>query len=157
MDTCRSEASAAEGRRSHKPDDTDQAKPFDFQKSMNATSPCETTSESRTQRENYVLPAVNIYQTQDGYLLEADMPGVSRDGLEIYLDQNELTLLGHRSRVTPEGVHYRESSEGEFRRVFELDPEIDTDKITARVENGVLTLHLARREQAKPRQIAITD
>jgi len=41
--------------------------------------------------------------------------------------------------------------------VFELDPEIDTNNITARVENGVLTLHLAKREQVKPRRIAVTD
>jgi len=128
---------------------------------MNNTTQCETKNETRGEQVNYLLPSVNIYQTSDGYTLEADMPGVNRDGLEVYLDQNELTLLGRRqpspSPGTPETTHYRESACGDFRRVFELDPEIDTDKITARVENGVLTLHLARREHMKPRQIAITD
>jgi HSP20 family protein len=126
---------------------------------MNNTTSCETRNETRDERVNYLLPAVNIYQTPEGYTLEADMPGVNREGLEIYLDQNELTLLGRRNPGpnTPETTHYRESTSGDYRRVFELNPEVDTDKITARVENGVLTLHLARREQLKPRQIAITD
>jgi len=126
---------------------------------MNNATLCETKNEACGERVNYLLPAVNIYQKLDGYTLEADMPGVNREGLEIYLDQNELTLLGRRAQSpgAPDTTHYRESSSGDYRRVFELDPEIDTDKITARVENGVLTLHLARREQVKPRQIAITD
>lgn len=108
-------------------------------------------------RIDYVLPEVNIYETQEGYTLEADMPGVSKDGLEIVLERNELTLVGHRQDSRPETVHYRESSDGDYRRVFELDPEIHTEKISARVENGVLTLHLAKREHAKPRKIAVTD
>lgn len=124
---------------------------------MKNTTSTEPQNEARGERVNYQLPAVNIYQTPEGYTLEADMPGVNRDGLEIFLDQNELTLLGRRQAGTPESFHYRESADGDYRRVFELDPEIDTDKITARVENGVLTLHLARREQLKPRQIAVTD
>ncbi|MBX3746198.1 MAG: Hsp20/alpha crystallin family protein [Verrucomicrobiae bacterium] len=110
-----------------------------------------------TERVQYAIPPVNIYETPEGYLLEADMPGVTRDSLEIYLDRNELTLLGRRGITPTEGVHYRESGEGDFRRVFELDPEIDTDKITARVDQGVLTLHLARREHLKPRKISVTE
>lgn len=124
---------------------------------MNAVSKRENETSQSAERAAYLLPAVNIYETQEGYLLEADMPGVNKDGLEIYLDQNELTLLGRRSQSNPEMEHYRESGEGDFRRVFELNPEIDTDKITARVENGVLSLSLAKREQVKPRRISITE
>jgi HSP20 family protein len=109
------------------------------------------------ERVNYQLPAVNIYQTDDGYTLEADIPGVNRDGLEIHLDQNELTLVARRHASSDGTVHYRESADGDFRRVFELNPEIDTDKIAARVDQGVLTLHLPRREAVKPRKIAVTD
>jgi HSP20 family protein len=120
-----------------------------------------TKSESDTpaaaERVNYQLPAVNIYETDDGYTLEADIPGVNREGLEIHLDQNELTLVGRRQVFNGGTVHYRESAEGDFRRAFELDPEIDTDKIAARVDQGVLTLHLPRREAVKPRKIAVTD
>lgn len=124
---------------------------------MNTLTKRETETPAATERVNYQLPAVNIYETEDGYTLEADVPGVTREGLEIYLDQNELTLLGRRATTRPELRHYRESSDGDFRRVFELHPELDTDQITARVENGVLTLHLPKREHVKPRRIAITD
>lgn len=124
---------------------------------MNAVAKRGTETPALAERINYLLPAVNIYESEDGYLLEADMPGVTKDGLEIYLERNELTLLGRRTQRQWETEHYRESTEGEFRRVFELDPEIDTGKITARVENGVLSLHLAKREHVKPRKIAVTD
>lgn len=126
---------------------------------MNAVTQCEPkpTTEATPERLSYVLPSVDIYETKDGYTLEADMPGVTRESLEIYLDQNELTLLGRRAQPSYESRHYRESGTGDFRRVFELDPEINTENITAKVENGVLTLHLAKREEVKPRRIAITD
>jgi len=124
---------------------------------MNAVAKRGTETPTVAERISYLLPPVNIYESDEGYLLEADMPGVTKDGLEIYLEHNELTLIGRRSLPKWETAHYRESGEGEFRRVFELDPEIDTGKITARVENGVLTLNLAKREQVKPRKIAITD
>lgn len=128
-------------------------------KTMNAMTQQdrETDTPSAAERVNYQLPAVNIYETQDGYTLEADVPGVTRESLEIYLDRNELTLLGRRATLRPETVHYRESAAADFRRVFELAHEINTDAITAKVENGVLTLHLARREETKPRKIAVTD
>lgn len=121
-----------------------------------AKSPAETSA-AAAERVTYQLPAVNIYETEEGYTLEADMPGVNKDGLEIFLEQNELTLLGRRAATTPDTAHYRESGDGDFRRVFELNPEIDTEKISARVDSGVLTLHLALRERVKPRKIAITD
>ena len=124
---------------------------------MKTANTCETDRPAATDRRSYQLPAVNIFETVEGFTLEADVPGVTRDGLEIFLDRNELTLLGRRSATRPEAVHYRESVDGDFRRVFELNPEIDTDRITARVENGVLTLQLAKREQVKPRRIAVTD
>jgi HSP20 family protein len=124
---------------------------------MNAVAQRETGTTKEAERVEYLLPAVNIYETAEGYILEADMPGVTKAGLEIYLDRNELTILGRRSVGSRSPVHYRECSPGDFRRVFELDPEIDTDKITAKVENGVLTLHLAKREHVKPRRIAVTD
>ena len=124
---------------------------------MNTVTQRDAETPAVAERLNYQLPTVNIYETDDGYTLEADIPGVSRDGLEIHLDQNELTLVAHRQPLPGGTEHYRESANGDFRRVFELDPEIDTDKIAARVEQGVLTLHLPRREAVKPRKIAVTD
>jgi HSP20 family protein len=109
-----------------------------------------------TQR-GYVSPRVNITETKDGYLLQAEMPGVNKEGLEILLEGNELTLIGRR-HDDPQGAElvYRESNNRDFRRVFVLDPTIDTSKIDARMENGVLNLYLPKAEQVKPRKIAVT-
>ena len=125
---------------------------------MNALTPAKTKTPAADEAPGYLLPTVNIYETEAGYLVEADMPGVSRDGLEIYLDHNELTLLGRRGGSGEAGTaRYRESSPADFRRVFELHPEIDTQKITARVDQGVLSLLLGKREEVKPRRIEVTE
>lgn len=104
----------------------------------------------------YLYPPVNVVETKEGYLLEAEMPGVGKDGLEILLEDNELTIVGHR-RVGVEGAQllYRESTDRDFRRAFALDPAIDTSKITARIERGVLTLNLPKAEKLKPRKISV--
>jgi HSP20 family protein len=102
-------------------------------------------------------PRVDINETKDGYVLQAEMPGVNKDGLELLLEGNELTLIGHRQDV-PQGTElvYRESTGRDYRRVFVLDPTIDTSKVDARMENGVLYLHLPKAEQVKPRKITVT-
>ncbi len=102
----------------------------------------------------YISPEVNIFETKDGYLLEAEMPGVTKTGLEITLENNEMTILGHRQLRPLEGeAVFCESHEGDFRRVFALDPAIDTSKISARMEQGVLKLTLPKSERVKPRKI----
>lgn len=108
-------------------------------------------------QRGFVSPRVNITETKDGYLLHAEMPGVNKDGLEILLEGNELTLIGRRSEG-PEGAQlvYRESAARDFRRMFVLDPTIDVGKIDAKMENGVLNLHLPKAEVVKPRKIAVT-
>jgi len=105
-----------------------------------------------------VAPEVNIFETKDGYVLEAEMPGVGKDGLEITLDGNEITLTGRRGAETVTGQSvFRERRLADFRRVFELDPAIDTSKIAARLEQGVLTLTLPKSERVKPRKIVVSD
>ena len=100
---------------------------------------------------------VNIYETAESYVLEAELPGVSKEGVSVNVENNLLTLEGRRPvPVLPEdGYFYRESSGGDFRRVFELDPAIEAGKISARMEQGVLTLTLSKAEAAKPRRIAV--
>ena len=104
----------------------------------------------------YVSPEVNIYENKDGYLLQAEMPGVSKDGLDITLEGNEITIVGHRRMPDlPGAVLLRESHQADFRRVFELDPAIDTSKVVARMDQGVLTLTLPKSERVKPRRISV--
>ena len=108
---------------------------------------------------DYVAPEVNIFETPSGYVLEADMPGVAKDGLEISLEGNELTLLGRRQELDLPEVQflYRESRPADFRRTFELDPAIDTSKISAKMEQGILTVTLPKAERVKPRRIKVGD
>jgi HSP20 family protein len=114
--------------------------------------------ENQLTERRYFAPDVNIYETKDAYVLEAEMPGVAKDGLEITLEGNALTLVGHRSDESPTGqALYRESRPADYRRVFELDPVIDANKINARVDQGVLTLSLPKAERVKPRKIAVTE
>ncbi len=110
----------------------------------------------RSERTRFVQPQVNIVETADGYVLEAEMPGVNKEGLEVLLDGNELTIVG-RKATTEIGAElvYRESSEFDYRRKFELDPAIDTARIIARMENGLLHLDLPKAERVKPRKISI--
>lgn len=111
----------------------------------------------RPETQRYITPEVNIHEAQDEYLLEADMPGVSKEGLEVLLESNELTLIGHRQATAPvEGILFRESDPCDYRRVFELAPTIDASKITAKMDQGVLTLHLPKAEKVKPRKIEVS-
>jgi HSP20 family protein len=108
------------------------------------------------QERAYASPEVNIFETKDGYVLEAEMPGVCKESLEIMLEGNEMTIVGHRKNETVPGEPlFRERTLVDFRRVFELDPAIDTAKITARMDQGVLTLTLPKSEKVKPRRITV--
>jgi HSP20 family protein len=108
--------------------------------------------------ESYLSPEVNIFETKDGYVLEAEMPGVSKENLELTLENNLLSIVGRRNQDTAGADFvYRESRPAHFRRVFELDPVIDVTRITARVNQGILTLDLPKTEQVKPRKIAVNN
>jgi len=112
--------------------------------------------EQARQRMEYLTPVVNIFETKEGYVLEAEMPGVSKAGLEITLEGNDLTILGHKTEVTlPGEALLNECSTAGYRRVFELDPAIDTAKISAKMEQGILVLNLPKSEQVKPRKISV--
>lgn len=114
------------------------------------------TREQQPDRKGWLQPQVNIVERTDGYLLEAEMPGVSKDGLDLILEGNELTIIGHRKNTVAEAQQvYRESLDRDYRRSFELDPAIDTKGIVAHFENGVLILELPKAERVKPRKIAV--
>jgi len=112
----------------------------------------------RTEYQEFVVPVVNIFETKDGYALEAEMPGVNKDGMEITLEGNEITILGRRAAEPTSGeVLFRERSAADYRRVFELDPAIDTGRISAKMEQGMLLLTLPKSERVKPRKITVSD
>lgn len=111
-------------------------------------------AETETERE-YVRPEVNIVETKEAYILEAEMPGVTKEGLDIGLEENVLTIVGRRGTVPAGNALYRESRVADFRRVFEVDPSIDSGKISARIEQGILTLTLPKAERVEPRKITV--
>jgi len=116
------------------------------------------SGEVTAQQRNFIAPEVNIVENRDGYVWQVEMPGVNKRGLEITLEGNKLTIVGHREDETLDAeVLLRESRQADYRRAFELDPAIDATKISARMEQGVLTLHLPKAERVKPRKITVTD
>jgi HSP20 family protein len=109
------------------------------------------------QRTAYITPLANILDSNDGYILEAEMPGVNKDGLEVTVENGQLQIFGRRAQLPVSGKEvYRESRALDYRRVFELDPSIDSTRITAKIEQGVLRLHLPKAESVKPRKISVS-
>jgi len=117
----------------------------------------ETRESDRSQAEQSTTPPASVTEIGDGYLLEIEMPGVKKDGLEISVENNELTIIGRRSLPAMEGtVIHRESRPENFRRAFEIDPSIDANKISAKIDQGLITLTLPKAEHVKPRKIAVS-
>jgi HSP20 family protein len=114
------------------------------------------TSNGDRAEEQFVAPAATVLENADGYTLEVEMPGVSKETLEMWVENNELTVLGRRSLPDVEGtLLHRESRPENFRRTFELDPSIDAEKISAKIEQGVASLTLPKAERVKPRKITV--
>ena len=125
-------------------------------KATQQAEPPKTTN--RAQPVEFVAPEVNIFETPEGYVLEAEMPGVNKGGLEITVEGNEITIVGRRAEESVTGDPlFRERTKADFRRVFELDPAIDTSKINAKMQQGVLTLTLPKSDEVKPRRIPVAD
>ena len=127
---------------------------------ITTTTPTETKTAavgSGANRVGFLTPLANILETKDAYLLEAEMPGVTKDGLEVSVEKGELTIVGHRGTTAQQGqAVYRESRGLDYRRTFELDPSIDATRIIAKLDQGVLTLTLPKAESVKPRKIMVT-
>jgi HSP20 family protein len=98
------------------------------------------------------------YETDDAWVIKAELPGVSKDDVSIDVHENTLTLRGqrkHEAEVKDEHYHRVERAYGSFQRSFVLPTMIDYEKVQATFKDGVLELHLPRLESAKPRRIAI--
>jgi HSP20 family protein len=107
--------------------------------------------------EQFIAPPATVLENADGYVLEVEMPGVNKENLEMWVENNELTITGRRSIPAVEGtLIHRESRTDNFRRTFELDPSIDAEKISAKIEQGVVSLSLPKAEQVKPRKITVS-
>lgn len=108
------------------------------------------------------FPAINMHETKDGVQVQALIPGVDPQKVELNFENNTLTIKGDRSTeqveggsVAPERYHRRERFSGSFARVVSLPDGINPETITANCKDGVLTISISKREEQKPRQIPV--
>ena len=102
-------------------------------------------------------PPIDIYETDEGLVLRADLPGVSLDTLELQVQDNKLTLFGRMEQVVPENARllHQEYETGDFLRSFILSDEVDHQHITAKLNNGVLEVVLPKADKPQPRRIPV--
>lgn len=102
-------------------------------------------------------PAVTVYETKDEYVFLAELPGWTRDQVSINFENQTLTLAGQRELPNGDGRQYHrvEGFYGQFTRSFTVPGIVDFGKVEAEMKNGLLTIHLPKREEAKPRQIEV--
>lgn len=127
---------------------------------LSACAPANTAVATPTRHSipapQFLRPRANITSSEEGYVVSLDLPGVKRENLEISFENSELTIVGRRPAPAGDAtVLHRESRTGDFRRVFELDANIDATRIGAKLEDGVLTLTLPKAERARARKIEI--
>jgi HSP20 family molecular chaperone IbpA len=111
----------------------------------------------RTRDRLAFVPRADIYETDDGITVLADMPGVDESSVDITLENNVLTIRGYVEPVEQEGrtLAFSEYRVGDYERAFSLSDQIDQDAIDALVKDGVLRLHLPKITEARKRTIAI--
>ena len=116
----------------------------------------EVAAVERTHGGMTYSPRIDIWETDDELMLHADMPGVAAENLDIRFENRELRIHG---KVCPrhEGITflYGEYGIGDFHRTFTIGESIDSEKISAELKDGVLTLHLPKTAAVKPRQIEV--
>ncbi|BAO44197.1 Hsp20/alpha crystallin family protein [Thiolapillus brandeum] len=110
-----------------------------------------------THPEASIRPAVDIFEDESGITLHADMPGISRDRLNVKVEGDTLTIEGDAEIPMPEGMEplYADVQATHYQRSFTLSSEMDPDKVDASLTHGVLTLRIPKREEHKPRRIEV--
>ena len=114
-----------------------------------------TRREDTRVQERYITPPVDIFETKDGLTVVADLPGVEQKALDVRVADGILTLQGRTAHVAPGAPIEREYELLHFYRQFDLPEEVDSDQIGAELKHGVLTLHLPKKEKAKPHKIEV--
>jgi HSP20 family protein len=109
------------------------------------------------EKEPWVAPLVDIYETTDNYFLTANMPGVSKEDIKIKLEDGHLVLMGRTNfeEITNRKYVLKELEAGNYYRRFKISDGIDESKIDAKLENGILNVILPKHERLKPKTIEI--
>ncbi len=120
-------------------------------------SSCCPTPEAQVMKGSVTYsPRFDVWESDDELVLYGDLPGVAAEDLDIHFENGELKIYG---KVAPRNTNvellYGEYGIGDFHRSFSASESIDTEKISAELKNGVLTVHLPKREAVKPRRIEV--
>jgi HSP20 family protein len=123
---------------------------------LNKTEPKNNVNAPEATRGTFYTPRVDIFETPDELVLCADMPGVKSGDVDVRFENGELVLHGRCQPRHPEhDFLLYEYGIGDFYRAFTIGQDIDADKISAELKQGVLTVHLPKSEQVKPRRITV--
>jgi HSP20 family protein len=134
---------------------TQQRQPATTQASQEVAAPAEGAE--RTRARPVYVPRTDIFETDDGLVILADMPGVSADGVDITLERNVLTIRGRTEDDPPQGFSpvYLEYQPGDYERVFTVSEDIEAERIEAGVKDGVLRLFLPKAGPAQTKRIQV--
>jgi HSP20 family protein len=116
-----------------------------------------STGKSLATREEarYMVPPVDIYETEKALAVIVDLPGVRKEDVDIRVDNDTLTIKGKVNYEQPKNLIRGEFGLLDFFRQFQLSDEVDQGKISAETKNGVLTINLPKAEKTKPRQVKV--
>ncbi len=116
------------------------------------------TRETRAPAEEAaLLPPVDVVEDTEGITLYADLPGVPKDKLDVQVEADTLTIVGQMDVAMPQGMAatHAEVSLPRYRRSFTLSKELDAEKLSAELKNGVLRLRIGKAAHAQPRKVQI--
>ena len=113
--------------------------------------------EEALEKESWVAPLIDIYETEDDYYILASMPGVKKEDVKIKIEDGDLVLMGRINYAEEMNKKYllKEIDPSNYYRKFKLSDSVDEEKIVAKLENGRLQVHLPKVERVKPRTIEI--
>ena len=114
----------------------------------------QTREETRSD-DKYIRPAVNIIETEEGLILTADIPGATKEGLNVNVEKGILTVSAPVSHALPGRPVYQEFELANYYRQFAIPESLDHEKAKAEFNNGILTLRVPKAEIAKPKRIEV--
>jgi len=109
------------------------------------------------ERESWIAPLVDIYETKDDYFLSAQMPGVKKEDVKIKLEDGNLVIMGRIDYDTILSHKYalKETETGNYYRRFKISDSVDESRVDAKLDNGILNVKLPKHERVKPKTIEI--
>jgi HSP20 family molecular chaperone IbpA len=111
----------------------------------------------RDAAERTYVPAADIWETEEAIVIKLDMPGVSKDNMDIQINRDTLTVSGQMDAQPQGGMIYGEQRIGAYYREFSLSDDLDHDTVSADMNAGVLTLQVGKAQRLKPRKIEIAS